>query len=269
MSPHTRSLGRYSMSPPPSDRRLTTSDLSPPACVASASGGSDNLACSMQDTGMQREATNSSGHAHNRVARASDTHVRHSPCRQNVPLSTRAAHLSSGIQRARQSRSTNAGYPAPPAQIDARHYPIRLLPWYDGKLHETTGVARRVLAVHASTLEHARPALRPVRVTCHMFPLVTALPSTRSAPVVAPCSRASSVLCWCLTAQARTSPASSGALPDADHPVIAWRVLSSPVPAQGACAHAGGLRPRRARAHSRSRVPRCCLPPAHQRRRSG
>ena len=30
-------------------------------------------------------------------------------------------------------------------------------------------------------LGHARPALRPVRVTCRMFPLVTALPSTRSA----------------------------------------------------------------------------------------
>src|SRR5215831_11578340 len=30
-------------------------------------------------------------------------------------------------------------------------------------------------------LGHARPALRPVRVTCRLFPLVTALPSTRSA----------------------------------------------------------------------------------------
>ena len=30
-------------------------------------------------------------------------------------------------------------------------------------------------------LGHARPALRPVRVTCRMFPSVTALPSTRSA----------------------------------------------------------------------------------------
>src|SRR5215510_12727991 len=30
-------------------------------------------------------------------------------------------------------------------------------------------------------LGHAHPALRPVRVTCRLFPLVTALPSTRSA----------------------------------------------------------------------------------------
>src|SRR4030095_2386990 len=30
-------------------------------------------------------------------------------------------------------------------------------------------------------LGHAHPALRPVRVTCGMFPLVTALPSHRSA----------------------------------------------------------------------------------------
>ena len=66
-------------------------------------------------------------------------------------------------------------------------------------------------------------------------------------PIVAPCSRASSVLCWCLTAQARASPASSATLPGADHPVLAWPVLTLPVPAQGACTHAGGLRPRRAR----------------------
>src|SRR5215510_2697513 len=30
-------------------------------------------------------------------------------------------------------------------------------------------------------LGHARPALRPVRVMCRLFPLVTALPSTHSA----------------------------------------------------------------------------------------
>jgi hypothetical protein len=30
-------------------------------------------------------------------------------------------------------------------------------------------------------LGHAHPALRPVRVTCRLFPLVTALPSTCSA----------------------------------------------------------------------------------------
>jgi hypothetical protein len=45
---------------------------------------------------------------------------------------------------------------------------------------------------------------------------------------VAHCSWASSVLCWCLTAQARASPASSCTLPGADHATIAWPVLSSP-----------------------------------------
>src|SRR4029450_6824400 len=47
-------------------------------------------------------------------------------------------------------------------------------------------------------------------------------------PVLAHCSRASSVLCWCLTAQARASSASRCTLPDADHPNIGWPVLSSP-----------------------------------------
>jgi hypothetical protein len=51
--------------------RCRADALPPPACVASASGSSRNLACSMRDTRVQRGATISSGHAHTSVAMAS------------------------------------------------------------------------------------------------------------------------------------------------------------------------------------------------------
>jgi hypothetical protein len=43
------------------------------------------------------------------------------------------------------------------------------------------GVPTARLPYMRQRLGHARPALRPVRVTCRLFPLVTALPSTHSA----------------------------------------------------------------------------------------
>jgi hypothetical protein len=66
---------------------------------------------------------------------------------------------------------------------DVRHYPIQLLPrvvtanipW------ATEGSPTTGLPYMRQRLGHARPALRPVRVTCRLFLLVTALPSTRSA----------------------------------------------------------------------------------------
>ena len=52
----------------------------------------------------------------------------------------------------------------------------------DGKLHWTTESGPMAgWPYRRRRLGHARPALRPVRVTCRMFPLVTVLPSTHSA----------------------------------------------------------------------------------------
>ena len=48
-------------------------------------------------------------------------------------------------------------------------------------LWATEGDLTTTLPYTRQRLGHARPALLPVRVTCRMFPLVTALPSTRSA----------------------------------------------------------------------------------------
>jgi hypothetical protein len=45
----------------------------------------------------------------------------------------------------------------------------------------TAGAPANGLPYMRQRLGHARPALRPVRVTCRLFPLVTALPSPRSA----------------------------------------------------------------------------------------
>jgi hypothetical protein len=66
---------------------------------------------------------------------------------------------------------------------DVRHYPIRLLPWVgDGKLPWTTESGPMAgWPYMRRRLGHARPALRPVRVTWRLFPLVTVLPSTHSA----------------------------------------------------------------------------------------
>ena len=93
----------------------------------------------------------------------------------------------------------------------------------------TEGGPNGDLAVHASTPGTRVPG--SASGTCDMAacsPWSPPFPPPAPQPVVAPCSRASSVLCWCLTAQARASPASSDTLPDADHPTIGWPVLSSP-----------------------------------------
>jgi hypothetical protein len=77
-------------------------------------------------------------------------------------------------------------------------------------------------------LGHARPALRPVRVTCRMFPLVTALPSTHSA------ARRGTLFAGFFGTMAMSDcsgPYITGVgvcLPCADHPTKAWPVLSSP-----------------------------------------
>jgi len=60
-------------------------------------------------------------------------------------------------------------HPAPTSGLTANG------PW------ATEGVLTTTLPYTRQRLGHARPALRPVRVTCRLFPLVTALPSTRSA----------------------------------------------------------------------------------------
>jgi hypothetical protein len=77
-------------------------------------------------------------------------------------------------------------------------------------------------------LGHARPALRPVRVTCRLFPLVTALPSTHSA------ARRGTLFAGFFGTMAMSDcsgPYITGVgvcLPCADHPTKAWPVLSSP-----------------------------------------
>ena len=77
-------------------------------------------------------------------------------------------------------------------------------------------------------LGHARPALRPVRVTCRLFPLVTALPSTHSA------ARRGTLFAGFFGTMAMSDcsgPYITGVgvcLPCADHPAKAWPVLSSP-----------------------------------------
>ena len=119
-------------------------------------------------------------------------------------------------------------------------------------------------------LGHARPALRPVRVTCRMFPLVTALPSTRSA--------------------ARRGALFAGffgtmLVSDCSGPCITSVELRSSrcgPPNQGVASPELSRFPRKERArmlgvsdraepekHSRCRAPRYCLPLAHKRRRSG
>jgi len=59
-------------------------------------------------------------------------------------------------------------------------------------------------------------------------PWSSPFPPPTPQPLLVPCSRVSSVLWRCLTAQDRTSPASRLALPDADHVNITWPILSSP-----------------------------------------
>jgi hypothetical protein len=60
-------------------------------------------------------------------------------------------------------------HPAPTSGLTAN------VPW------ATEGGTTTSLPYTRQRLGHAHPALCPVRVTCRLFPLVTALPSTRSA----------------------------------------------------------------------------------------
>jgi hypothetical protein len=60
-------------------------------------------------------------------------------------------------------------HPAPTSGLTAN------VPW------ATAGGTTTSLPYTRQRLGHAHPALRPVRVTCRLFPLVTALPSTHSA----------------------------------------------------------------------------------------
>ena len=85
------------------------------------------------------------------------------------------------------------------------------------------------LAVQASTSGTRAPG--SASGTCDVAacsPWSPPFPPPAPLPIVAHCSRASAVLCWCLTAQDRASPASRWTLPDADHPTIGWPILSSP-----------------------------------------
>ena len=119
-------------------------------------------------------------------------------------------------------------------------------------------------------LGHARPALRPVRVTCRMFPLVTALPSTRSAArrgalfagffgtmLVSDCSGP------CITGVERYSSRCGPPGPSVASPEL------SRFPRKERARMLGVSDRAEPEAHSRSRVPRCCLPLVHKRRRSG
>ena len=119
-------------------------------------------------------------------------------------------------------------------------------------------------------LGHARPALRPVRVTCRLFLLVTALPSTRSAArrgalfagffgtmLVSDCSGP------CITGVERYSSRCGPPGPSVASPEL------SRFPRKERARMLGVSDRAEPEAHSRSRVPRCCLPLAHQRRRSG
>ena len=119
-------------------------------------------------------------------------------------------------------------------------------------------------------LGHARPALRPVRVTCRMFPLVTALPSTRSAAhrgalfagffgtmLVSDCSGP------CITGVERYSSRCGPPGPSVASPEL------SRFPRKERARMLGVSDRAEPEKHSRCRAPRCCLPLAHRRRRSG
>jgi len=119
-------------------------------------------------------------------------------------------------------------------------------------------------------LGHARPALRPVRVTCRMFPLVTALPSTRSAArrgalfagffgtmLVSDCSGPY------ITGVERYSSRCGPPGPSVASPEL------SRFPRKERARMLGVSDRAEPEKHSRCRAPRCCLPLAHRRRRSG
>src|SRR4029450_11211111 len=119
-------------------------------------------------------------------------------------------------------------------------------------------------------LGHARPALRPVRVTCRMFPLVTALPSTRSAArrgalfagffgtmLVSDCSGPY------ITGVERYSSRCGPPGPSVASPELSRFPRKERARMLGV---SDGTEPEKP---SRCRAPRCCLPLAHRRRRSG
>ena len=119
-------------------------------------------------------------------------------------------------------------------------------------------------------LGHARPALRPVRVTCRMFPLVTALPSTRSAAhrgalfagffgtmLVSDCSGPY------ITGVERRSSRCGPPGPSVASPEL------SQFPRKERARMLGVSDRAEPEKHSRCRASRCCLPLAHRRRRSG
>src|SRR4029434_1724949 len=134
----------------------------------------------------------------------------------------------------------------------------------------TEGGSTTGLPYMRQRLGHARPALRPVRVTCRLFLLVTALPSTRSAAhrsalfagffgtmLVSDCSGP------CITGVEMDSSLCGPHIHHVANPELSQFPRKERARMLGVSDRAEPM------ALSRSRVPRCCLPPAHQRRRSG
>src|SRR6266571_2505666 len=91
-------------------------------------------------------------------------------------LPDHCAELLRDLKLAIRERLIAVGMPVtrhPCTDPDVRHYPIRLLPWVrDGKLHWTTESNPTAGWPYMRLrLRHARPALRPVRVTWPPVPL--------------------------------------------------------------------------------------------------
>jgi hypothetical protein len=149
-------------------------------------------------------------------------------------------------------------HPAPTLGMTAN------VPW------ATEGVPTTGLPYTRQRLGHARPALRPVRVTCRLFPLVTALPSTHSAAhrgalfagffgtmLVSDCS--GPCIIGVEIGSSRCGPR---------HHRVASPELSQ-FPRKEHARMLGVSDRAEPEKHSRWRAPRCCLPLAHQCRRSG
>ena len=138
------------------------------------------------------------------------------------------------------------------------------MPW------ATEGGPTTSLPYTRQRLGHARPALRPVRVTCRLFPLVTALPSTRSA---AHRGALFAGFCGTMLVSDCSGPCITGVEVGSSQCGPRRHRVASPELSQfprKECTRMLRLSDRaEPEKHSRCRAPRCCLPPAHQRRRSG
>jgi hypothetical protein len=153
---------------------------------------------------------------------------------------------------------------------EARPHPVPTLGLTANVPWATEGGPTPSLPSTRQRLGHARSALRPVRVTCRMFPLVTALPSTRSA---ARLGALFAGFCGTMLVSDGSGPCITGVELHSSRCGPPIQRVASPELSQfprKECTRMLRLSDRaEPEKHSRFRAPRCGLPPAHQRRRSG